>query len=54
MPALQVTQYFMNFSGEGGLPEGEEERQEKLNDMLDDAQVPLHSCFNYCVLQFSA
>ena len=30
---LQVTQYYMGVSGESGLPEGEEERQEKLNDL---------------------
>lgn len=29
----------MNYSGESGLPDSEEERQEKLNDMLDDQQV---------------
>lgn len=40
---LQVTQYYMGVSGESGLPEGEEERQEKLNDLLDDSQVRL-SC----------
>jgi hypothetical protein len=39
--SMQVTQYYMNFSAESGLPEGEEERQEKLNDLLDDQQVRL-------------
>lgn len=39
---MQVTQYYMNFSGESGLPENEEERQEKLNEMVDDAQVCRH------------
>ena len=38
---LQVTQYYMSYSGEDGLPEGEEERHEKLNDLLDDPQVRL-------------
>jgi hypothetical protein len=35
----QVAQFFMNYSGEAGLPENDEERHEKLNDMLEDAQV---------------